>query len=187
MSLQTLKDSPSGVDLGPLQPNILPEMLRTEGDRIHLLHPLLEADINRLRESLSEETPEMVLIGRRHIRDMNSWLHNLHNYARGKNRCTLMINPEDARSRGLSDGGEAKISSAVGELVVPVEFQVYTGQEPQLWFCVALMILGFGVVFPLAVVRCMFLLWYVACSCRGTWHVLVMVRYVFLPWYVACS
>jgi anaerobic selenocysteine-containing dehydrogenase len=122
LNLERVKASPHGVDLGPLQAGVLPDMLRTEDGMIRLLHPLLTADIARLELSLADEVPELVLIGRRHIRDMNSWLHNLNNYARGKNRCTLMINPEDARSRGLEDGGEAKISSAVGELVVPVEY-----------------------------------------------------------------
>ena len=122
LSLDTVMGSQHGMDLGPLQAGILPELLRTEGGKIMLLHPLLEADIVRLESSLNEPVPELVLIGRRHIRDMNSWLHNLNNYARGKNRCSLMMNPEDARARGLGDGDEARISSNVGELIVPVEY-----------------------------------------------------------------
>jgi anaerobic selenocysteine-containing dehydrogenase len=62
----------------------------------------------------------MLLIGRRHIRDMNSWLHNLNNYARGKNRCTLLINPQDAQRIGLTDGGMARIRSRVGEFTAEV-------------------------------------------------------------------
>ena len=30
--------------------------------------------------------------------------------------------------------------------VLPVDFQVYTGQAPQVWLCVGLMLLGFGLV-----------------------------------------
>jgi len=122
LNLASVKSAQHGIDLGPLKANILPELLRTDGGRIRLLHPLLESDIERLASAVTADVPEMVLIGRRHIRDMNSWLHNLNNYARGKNRCTLMINPLDARNRGLEDGGEARIRSAVGELVVPVEY-----------------------------------------------------------------
>jgi anaerobic selenocysteine-containing dehydrogenase len=122
LNLERVKASPQGVDLGPLQAGVLPDMLRTEGGKLRLLHPLLEDDISRLEQSLAEDVPELVLIGRRHIRDMNSWLHNLTNYARGKNRCTLMIHPDDASSRGIDDGSEATISSTVGELVVPVEY-----------------------------------------------------------------
>jgi anaerobic selenocysteine-containing dehydrogenase len=122
LSLAKVMDSPHGIDLGSLQAGVLPDMLRTWGERIRLLHPLLGADIGRLCESLDAPTPELVLIGRRHIRDMNSWLHNLNNYARGKNRCTLMMHPDDARSRRLEDGDEARITSSVGELVVPIEY-----------------------------------------------------------------
>ncbi|MEM9254759.1 MAG: molybdopterin-dependent oxidoreductase [Pseudomonadota bacterium] len=122
LNLDKVKASPHGIDLGPLQSGILPQLLRTEAGKISVLHPLLEADIKRLTLAMSEPIPELVLIGRRHIRDMNSWLHNLSNYARGKNRCTLMIHPDDANSRGLTDGGQAIIHSTVGELEVPIEF-----------------------------------------------------------------
>lgn len=122
LNLDRVKASPHGIDLGPLQAGVLPQMLRTEGGKLRLLHPLLEADISRLEQSLGDDTPELVLIGRRHIRDMNSWLHNLTNYARGKNRCTLMMHPGDASRRGIDDGANAIIASTVGELVVPVEY-----------------------------------------------------------------
>ena len=121
LNLERVKAQPHGVDLGPLQANVLPHFLNTEGGAIRLLHPLLESDIARLAASLDEAVPDLVLIGRRHIRDMNSWLHNLPNYARGANRCTLMMHPDDAGDRGIADGDTATISSAVGALEVPVE------------------------------------------------------------------
>ena len=122
LNLDKVKAEPHGVDLGPLEAGMLPEMLNTEGGRIRLLHPLLEADFARLAASLDDPVPEMVLIGRRHIRDMNSWLHNLRNYARGTNRCTLYMHPEDAARRAIKDGDVAAISSEVGRLEVPVEY-----------------------------------------------------------------
>ena len=61
------------------------------------------------------------MIGRRHIRDMNSWLHNLKPYARGKNRCTMKLNSDDAARIGLKDGSHARVVSSVGETFVPVE------------------------------------------------------------------
>lgn len=60
-----------------------------------------------------------MLIGRRQIRDMNSWLHNIPQYVRGKNRCTLLINPEDSQRLGIS--GRARVVSRVGEAEVEVE------------------------------------------------------------------
>ncbi len=122
LNLDKVKASEHGVDLGPLQEGLLTGMLNTADGRIALLHPLLEADIDRLRSSLAEPVAELVLIGRRHIRDMNSWLHNLGRYTRGGNRCTLMMHPQDAGQRDIRDGAYASIRSSVGELTVEVEY-----------------------------------------------------------------
>lgn len=119
LSLAKVKQQQHGIDMGPLQ-SVMPDLLRTEGQRLRLVHEILQADMPRLLTALDCEPAAMVLIGRRHIRDMNSWLHNIDQYARGKNRCTLMINPADASRIGLRDGGEAKVSSRVGELRVEV-------------------------------------------------------------------
>jgi len=126
LTLDRVKAEEHGIDLGPLMPGRLPGILRTEGKRIRLLHPLLEEDIERLRERLADAAGKsreygLYLIGRRHIRDMNSWLHNLPNFVRGKDRCTLKIHPADAASRGLTDGNSARIRSAAAERIVTVE------------------------------------------------------------------
>ena len=62
-----------------------------------------------------------MLIGRRHLRSNNSWMHNLPALAKGKERCTLLVHPEDARALGLEAGGRARVRSRVGSLEVPVE------------------------------------------------------------------
>ncbi len=124
LTLERLKAEQHGLDLGPLMPGRLPGLLRTEGKRIRLLHPLLDDDIARLRARLVEAAAgnhTLLLIGRRHARDMNSWLHNLPHFVRGKNRCTLRIHPSDAHPRGLLDGTEARIRSAAAERVVTIE------------------------------------------------------------------
>ena len=122
LSLKKLKEIPHALDLGPLQPRI-PEFLRTDNKRVQLMHPILEKDIQRLTKELAEgaKSNGMLLIGRRHIRDMNSWLHNIEQYTRGDNRCTLRINPEDAKRIGVADGNEARLRSRVNEVIVPVE------------------------------------------------------------------
>ena len=61
----------------------------------------------------------MVLIGRRHLRSNNSWMHNAPRLVGGTNRCTLQIHPEDIARLGL--GEQALVKSAVGSLTVPVE------------------------------------------------------------------
>jgi anaerobic selenocysteine-containing dehydrogenase len=60
-----------------------------------------------------------VLIGRRQVRDNNSWMHNVEALAKGRERCTLLIHPRDAAERGLADGDRVRVSSRVGELLVP--------------------------------------------------------------------
>ncbi|MCB1689509.1 MAG: molybdopterin-dependent oxidoreductase [Halioglobus sp.] len=120
LTLAQLKAAPHGIDLGPLEPR-LPELLATPNKRINIVPDVITSDIPRLQAALDKGPSEhMLLIGRRHIRDMNSWLHNLTHYARGKNRCTLLINPQDAKRIGLTDSGKAKISSRVGEFEAEV-------------------------------------------------------------------
>jgi anaerobic selenocysteine-containing dehydrogenase len=45
--------------------------------------------------------PPLVLIGRRHVRSNNSWLHNVPALMRGRDRSTLVVHPNDAAERGL--------------------------------------------------------------------------------------
>lgn len=120
LSLTRLRDTPHGVDLGALTPR-LPEVLRTEDHRIELAPALLIHDIERLKRSLDDPTSGTVLIGRRHLRSNNSWMHNLMPLVKGKERCTLLVNPRDAAHLGLQTGDRARLDSAVGSVVAPVE------------------------------------------------------------------
>jgi anaerobic selenocysteine-containing dehydrogenase len=124
LSLASLEARPHGVDLGPLEPS-LPGRLATRERRIRLAPDELVADVHRLRHTFPQDAraPEagaLLLIGRRHLRDNNSWLHNVPRLIKGKPRCTLMVHPEDARRLGLSEGEEAVITSRVGEVQAPV-------------------------------------------------------------------
>jgi len=120
MSLDRLKAARHGIDLGPLAPR-LPEMLATKSGKVELVsEPILE-EIERLREALARPAPELVLIGRRHVRSNNSWMHNVRSLAKGPSRCTLIIHPDDAKKHGIEKAGHARIRSRVGEVVAPVE------------------------------------------------------------------
>jgi anaerobic selenocysteine-containing dehydrogenase len=121
LTLDRVRAQPDGIDLGPLQPRI-PEALRTRSGTIELApQPLLD-DAQRLRQRLAETQDQtMVLIGRRDLRSNNSWMHNIEMLVRGKPRCTLYVHPDDAQRLQLSDGGSARITSRVGEVVAPVE------------------------------------------------------------------
>ena len=56
------------------------------------------ADLARAAQALAEPVPALALIGRRHVRSNNSWLHNSQRLVKGKPRCTLMMHPDDARA-----------------------------------------------------------------------------------------
>jgi anaerobic selenocysteine-containing dehydrogenase len=117
LSLEKLRASPHGIDLGPLTPS-LPE--RLPGKRIDLAPAPLVRDLDRLFATEAADGARMVLIGRRHLRDNNSWMHNVEALMTGKPRCTLFVHPDDARALGLADGGEACVRSRVGEVRVSV-------------------------------------------------------------------
>lgn len=122
LSLKELARAPHGVDLGPLQP-CLPDRLR--GKRIDLAPAPFVADVARLHETYPATGGQgrngtLALIGRRNMRDNNSWMHNATRLMRGKSRCTLMVHPEDAAALQLADGDLADVSSRVGRVRVPV-------------------------------------------------------------------
>jgi anaerobic selenocysteine-containing dehydrogenase len=120
LTLSVLEANPHGVDLGALAPRI-PEVLRTPSGKIELAPPMLVADVARLRATLERPAPSMVLIGRRDLRSNNSWMHNVENLVRGKDRCTLLMHPTDATRLALDDGDTACVRSRVGVVLIPVE------------------------------------------------------------------
>jgi len=120
ISLAALEAAPHGIDLGPLQPRI-PAVLTNATQAIELAPAPMVADLARLDAWLAAEQAPFVLIGRRHLRSNNSWMHNLPLLNSGTNRCTLWVHPDDAAAHGLADGGQACVRAATGELVVDVE------------------------------------------------------------------
>jgi anaerobic selenocysteine-containing dehydrogenase len=120
LSLAKLEQHPHGVDLGPLEPR-LPNALRTSSGKIELAPAEIVADVPRLRDALQRPAEPMVMIGRRQLRSNNSWMHNISTLVRGSNRCTLLVNPEDAEKLGLEAGGSARVTARVGEVTASVE------------------------------------------------------------------
>lgn len=119
-SMKQLRLNPAGVDLGELRPT-MPQRLHTKDKRIDLAPAALVADLDRLRTSLPVPAEgQLVLIGRRHKSDCNSWTHNLERLTRGKPRHQLLMNPTDLAARGLTDGEVVRISSRVGSVETEV-------------------------------------------------------------------
>jgi anaerobic selenocysteine-containing dehydrogenase len=120
ISLAALKDNPHGVDLGPLMPRV-PEIISTTSGHIELCPPAVAADVPRLAERLAHPPDHLVLVGRRHLRSNNSWMHNVPMLMTGQERCTLQVHPDDASRLALHDDGDAEVSSRAGSLVAIVE------------------------------------------------------------------
>ncbi len=123
MTLDKLKKSPHGLDLGELQP-CLPQRLFHKDKRLQLTPETYLQALQSL--TLPQFLPqpqadEFTLIGRRHIRCNNSWLHNSQRLTKGKSRCTLLMNAEDAAQRGVEEGAQVKVTSRVGAVVATAE------------------------------------------------------------------
>ena len=122
LDLKQLLASPQGIDLGPLQPG-MPGRLFHRDKRLQLTPAVFVQALQQARESLLEAPQDngFLLIGRRHIRCNNSWLHNSQRLVKGKNRCTLMLCPQDAAQLGITAGARVQVRSRVAELVAEAE------------------------------------------------------------------
>ncbi|MGC0333003.1 anaerobic selenocysteine-containing dehydrogenase [Streptomyces sp. SAI-170] len=120
LTLARLLDHPHGIDLGPLQPR-LPQPLKTVSGKVELLPGPIAADLPRLKQAMAERPAGLLLVGRRHLRSNNSWMHNVPALTGGSNRCTLHLHPEDAERLGVRDGTDVRVKGAGGEVTVPVE------------------------------------------------------------------
>jgi anaerobic selenocysteine-containing dehydrogenase len=121
INLKKLNKNPHGIDLGPLQ-SMLPKALKHKDKQIHLNVDFYQADLERVKEMMQQyDASQILLIGRRHVRSNNSWLHNSHRLVKGKSRCTLMLHPETAKQQGIEDGQNVKVSSRVGSVIIAAE------------------------------------------------------------------
>jgi anaerobic selenocysteine-containing dehydrogenase len=124
LSLKKLKQSPHGIDLGPLEPRVR-QVINTPDKKIKLIPENFLKEVERLNKSLDEKLPlekgELQLIGRRSRKGMNSWLHNCPSLQRGKIECTLLMNPEDARQRKLENGQIVKVATSIGSIEIELE------------------------------------------------------------------
>jgi anaerobic selenocysteine-containing dehydrogenase len=123
LTLDRLAAQPHGVDLGPLRSR-LPEVLRTPSGMVELAPPQLLDEARRLAAHLAELAGDgagLLLIGRRHLRSNNSWMHNLPLLAGGSNACTLHVHPADAERHGIRNGDAVTVRSRVGAVTATAE------------------------------------------------------------------
>jgi anaerobic selenocysteine-containing dehydrogenase len=122
LSLARLKQQPSGIDLGPLQQG-LPQRLHHADKRIRCAPPEVLEELRHFGGELTAAQADggLRLIGRRHLRSNNSWMHNSARLVKGPARHQLLMHPQDLAARGLSDGAPVRVRSRSGEIVVEVE------------------------------------------------------------------
>ncbi len=117
-SLAALRAAPHGIDFGPLVPS-LREHVHTPDRRVRLMPETLTSDIPRLESWIdkSHSATDLLLIGRRHLRSNNSWMHNLPSLAKGPDRTKLLVHPLDASRLGVVEGATVRLRSRVGEVL----------------------------------------------------------------------
>lgn len=121
LDLSVLKQHPHGVDLGALQPMLAQRIFNRDG-LIDLAPALFTEDLERLHRSIEQPSnlDELQLIGRRHLRCNNSWMHNSTRLIKGKNRCNLMMCSQDAERLNLHDGELVSLQSNTGKIELPL-------------------------------------------------------------------
>ncbi len=119
LSVERLADYPHGIDLGPLRPN-LAARLKTADGKVQAAPAVILADLARFAAQPLPVADELLLIGRRHVRSNNSWMHNYHRLVKGKPRHQLLMHPDDLSRRQLSDGQRVRVSSRIGMIEVEV-------------------------------------------------------------------
>jgi anaerobic selenocysteine-containing dehydrogenase len=120
LSVAVLRTYPHGVDLGALRPS-LAERMNTATGYVVLIPDFIVQDIERLTLHMNEPQAEgLLLIGRRHVRSNNSWMHNSHRLVKGPPRWHLLMHPQDMHARGIHDGALVNIVSRTGKLQTTV-------------------------------------------------------------------
>ena len=123
LTMEKIKQAPHGIDLGPLQSGMA-DRVSTESGNIDAAPEIYLNDLRRLEQRFSgpqtHSEHDLLLIGRRHIRSNNSWMHNYHRLVKGKPRWQLIMNPADLDARGLQDNDTVTIQSRVGSVTTQV-------------------------------------------------------------------
>ena len=122
ITLQDLKDQPHGIDLGPLVPK-LPEGVLLESKRMDILPDIYHQAVKKLIQTTEQKAKDnrLLLIGRRHLRSNNSWLHNSYRMVKGRDRCTALIHPDDAAKQDIIDGEIIEVRSRIGAIQIKAE------------------------------------------------------------------
>ena len=127
VSFEELKQHAHGIDFGPLT-SVIPDRLKSKDGHVNLFPAVYSEALAQLQIPEIKES-SLSLIGRRHLRSNNSWLHNSYRMVKGRDRCTLLIHPEDALVRGIQNGDRVFVQSRTGkeEITAEVSDEVMQG------------------------------------------------------------
>ncbi len=120
ITVEALLEAEGSVDLGPLRPN-LTDRIETPDGRLEIAPPVFLDDLPRLLAFRPADEAPFVMIGRRQVRSHNSWTQNSPRLVKGRNRCTVQINPADAARLGVSDEAPVQVTSRAGSVTLPAE------------------------------------------------------------------
>ena len=130
LNRKKLEAAPHGIDLGPLETGIARRVFHGDG-KMHLADGPFPAAVTDLAKTLATApaADELLLIGRRELRTNNSWMHNVPAMVAGKERCVLLVHPDDARRACVAHGELAVLESRVhtGTLRVHVSDEMRPG------------------------------------------------------------
>jgi anaerobic selenocysteine-containing dehydrogenase len=120
ITMDDLDNNPHGIDLGPLVPNLHKRIMTLDG-KLHIASDIYIQDLERLNKTKDDNVEGLILIGRRHLRSNNSWMHNSLRMVKGRVRCTLLIHPHDAKTYKIKEDDYVTVRSRVGQVTLPAE------------------------------------------------------------------
>jgi len=123
ISLKRVQKQKEGIALSPLS-SVLPKRLFTKNKKVNLMPELFVKELEKVKAVLKKHPDEkypLRLIGRRHLRSNNSWMHNLPVLEGGSKKCTVMIHPSDAEKYQINQGEEIEVFTAIGKIAIEAE------------------------------------------------------------------
>ncbi len=118
VSMDALRAATHGLDLGALAPSLY-DRLETADGKIDCAPEAVVADVERFRRGVvdgARERGALLLIGRRHLRSNNSWMHGSQRLIKGPRRDQLMMHPDDLAALGLVEAQTVEVSSRTGSV-----------------------------------------------------------------------
>jgi anaerobic selenocysteine-containing dehydrogenase len=123
LGIEALAAAEHGIDLGPLRPSLL-SRLQTPDHCIDCAPGLLRKELHRFLSEAGaapvQADGELRLVGRRELRNNNSWMHNAPRLAKGKPRHQLLMHPGDLAARGIASGERVRVESTTGRIETEV-------------------------------------------------------------------